>query len=227
MISQGNIPITDPAGHYEGGNLVLWILFTVVLFASGTYFLIRALRSEVAAQKKTEVGHALFCYLYGVARIFFIFAFHLNGGWDYDLYCSIAYTFGMAGYTSLVIVMERYLLERKPIFSIIGIIITAVSPIGMLGEIRETILLLVVIGSAVMGIALVLLYGILIRQSTGALKTNALLGLVGILVFITGIIMDGQFFLALEAVPSWVKLFLAPGMTIGGFILWVYSRRPI
>jgi len=60
-------------------------------------------------------------------------------------------------------------------------------------------------------------------KKDGIVRRKALYSLLGFIIMIAGITMDGQFFLAIEVVPLWLKMDIVPLICIGGFLIFAYA----
>ena len=213
--------------HYHGWNLVLWIIFTVELIMIGIYFTMRAKKADLASQKKIDMGFAYFGYFYGICRFFFIIMIHINNGADYDFYCSIAYFWGTLSVAALIYPLETIALNRKPILSIFGAIATFVTLLGIIPGLRQPMLILTMSASSIMMIILLVIYLFLIRNTSGILKRNTIIGFFSIIAFVIAIVIDGQFVLSNPAVPKWIKEWSSPIIAIISILFLVYSKKKV
>ena len=214
--------------HYQGINLVLWILFTVELFIFGVLFLLKIRGIDNTVQRKIEWGHAEFMLFYGLCRVFFILMIHINNAQDYDFYCTIAYFWGTLGFTSLVYSLEKYALQRKPILSLFGYAGTMFAVVGMIfTQVRELVLITVMLVSVVMMCVILFIYIFLIRNTSGVLRIRTVVAIVSMVLLGTAITADGQFVLANPAVPLFVKNLVVPVIAIVSALLFYLSRRAI
>lgn len=213
--------------HYEGINLVLWVIFTVELFLFGIYFTIRAQKAEMSSQKKVEIGFALFGYFYGLCRLFFILMIKINNAEDYDFYCSIAYFWGILAVAVLVYPLETVALNRKPYLSIVGFVASIISLLGAIPGLREPMLVLTMISSTLVMMVFLLVYIFLIRNTSGVLRQNTIIGFVSILLLVFAIFTDGQIVLSNPAVPKFFKEIIVPICAIISIIGLVYSKKKI
>ena len=178
--------------HYEGINLVLWVIFTVELFLFGIFFTLIAQKAVMSSQKKVEIGFALFGYFYGLCRLFFILMIKINNAEDYDFYCSIAYFWGILAVAVLVYPLETVALNRKPYLSIVGFVASIISLLGAIPGLREPMLVLTMISSTLVMMVFLLVYIFLIRNTSGVLRQNTIIGFVSILLLVFAIFTDGQ-----------------------------------
>ncbi len=213
--------------HYHGVNLILWIIFTVELILIGVFFTIRAKKAELDSQKKIDMGFAAFGYFYGICRFFFIIMIHINGGADYDFYCSIAYFWGTLSVAALIYPLETIALNRKPILTIFGGIATFLTLLGTIPGLRQPMLILTMSASSIMMMILLIIYLFLIRNTSGILRQNTIIGFFAIIAFVIAIVIDGQFVLSNPAVPKFVKEYVSPVLAIISILFLVYSKRKV
>ncbi len=213
--------------HYYGVNLALWIIFTLELLLFGVYFTLRARKAELDSQKKIDMGFAAFGYFFAICRFFFIIMIHINGGADYDFYCSIAYFWGTLSVAALIYPLETVALNRKPILTILGGIATFLTLLGIIPGLREPMLILTMSASSIMMMILLVIYIFLIRNTSGVLKQNTIIGFFSIILFVIAIVIDGQFVLSNPAVPKFVKEYVSPILAIISILILVYSKRKV
>ena len=227
------IPDTMPKEHYAIGslNLALFIIWTIILEVFGIYYLIKAREVEIKAGKRIKLSFGLFGIFYGICRIFFILMFQdfTNPDENYDLFANIAYSFGMMSFLCIIWSLEKAKYKTKYFF-LIGLAITIITFAGVvfnllgIAEIRERILIIITLGTPIAGFFIFILYVQLIRLSSGIVKRKALYSLIGFLIMVAGITMDGQFFLAIETIPLWFKMDVVPLICIAGFVLFLISQ---
>lgn len=231
------IPETMPAEHYRPINihgilnLFLFIVFTAILFIFGIIFLMKSRKQEIESAKRIKLAFGLFGILYGTCRIFFILMFQdfTNPNQNYNLFANIAYSFGMAGFTSIIWALEK-VKYKKNYFFLIAATITLITFAGVfliltgIAEIRLLVLIIIMIGTPIAGFFIFLLYIQLIRLSTGAVKKKAIYSLIGFFIMVVGISMDGQFFLAIDTVPLWFKMDVVPIICIVGYLMFAINQ---
>ncbi len=231
------IPETMPEEHYNPINihgtinLYLFIAFAAILIALGILFVYKAKKQELEASKRIKLAFGLFGIFFGVCRVFFILMFQAftNPDVNYNLLANIAYSFGMIGFTCLIWALEKAKYETRYFF-LIGLAITILTMVGILLNIlnvlviREFILIVIMLGTPIAGFFIVILYIQLIRMSTGTIRKRSIYSLAGFLIMVVGITMDGQFFLAIDTVPLWLKMDLVPIICIVGFLVFALNQ---
>ncbi|NVM05256.1 MAG: hypothetical protein HWN67_23255 [Candidatus Helarchaeota archaeon] len=236
MFLQG-IPETMPDEHYRPINihgilnLSFFIAFAAILIILGVSFLLRVKKQEDEAAKRIKIAFGLFGVLYGICRIFFILMFQdfTNPAQNYDLFANIAYSFGMLGLTSIIWAIEKVKYETRYFF-LTGLAITIITTAGIvlnllgMAVIRELILIIIMSGTPVAGFFIIILYIQVIRLSSGEVRKKALYSLIGFLIMVVGITMDGQFFLAIETIPIWFKMDVVPLFCIVGYLMFAINQ---
>jgi len=176
-------------------------------------------------------------FLYGVCRVFFILMFHIDPNNNYNLFASIAYSFGNLGFTAVIWALEKAKYKTK-FFFLIALIISIITIIGTIAEllslanVRETLLLIITLGMPVAGFFIIILYISLIRLSAGVVRKKAIYGLIGFLIFIIGIFMDGQTFLQIHtflpsdaaAIFNFFTMNIVPLICIGGLLIFAIPQ---
>lgn len=225
------IPETMPEEHYAIGslNLTLFIVWIVILYVFGIIFLIKSGKQEMESQKHIKRAFGLFGIFYGTCRVFFILMFHVDPDTYYNLLANVAYTFGMIGFTAIIWALEKIKYE-KHYFFIISMIITLVTLAGVillllgLGDFRIYILVLIMFGTPIAGIFIIILYISLIKNTVGSVRKKAIYSLIGFLIMVVAITMDGQFILAIEWIPLWIKMDLVPILCIAGYLIFALNQ---
>ena len=232
------IPGAMPDEHYRPinihGMLNLWLFvaFAVILLVFGVVFLVISRKQELESAKRIKVAFGLFGIFYGICRIVFILMFQpfTLPQYNYDLLANIAYTFGMLGFSSIVWALEKVKYEDTNYFLIAIMILTVMTGVGVIfnilniANLREFILIVIMLGTPITGFFIILLYIQVIQMSTGELRTKAIYSLLGFIIMVVGITMDGQFFLGIESVPLWFKMDVVPLLSIGGYLMFAVNQ---
>lgn len=228
------IPDTMPAEHYAPGtlNLYLFMAFTVILWIFGVIFLLKSRKNEIEGAKRIQLAFGLFGIFYGLCRLFFILMFQdfTNPDQNYNLIASIAYSCGIIGFTSIIWALEK-LKYKKNYFFMVGLLVTIITIAGTViialriaSEIRTTLLLVIFIGVPISALIIFILYIFLISKSTGVVRKKAAYSLLGLIIMFIGIVMDSQFFLALEQVPLLIRMDVVPIICIVGYLIFSLTQ---
>ncbi|MGV9173359.1 MAG: hypothetical protein ACOC44_04600 [Promethearchaeia archaeon] len=235
------IPETMPAEHYRPINihgiinLYAYIIYAILLIGFGMYFFFQAKEQELESLKRLKIGLGMFGVFYGASRILFILMFNINPDVYYDVFASLAYAVGMIGFTAMIWALEKIKYKKRYFFLVALstttiVIISAAMVINLTlsgveaTELRTNILYVIYIGSGVAMFLIIFLYISLIRQSTGTIKKKAIYSFLGLIIMTAGILMDSQFFLAMEFIPIWVKMDLVPIITIIGYLIFAINQ---
>jgi len=211
--------------YATGINLILWEFFIGALFLWAIISWINANKAELENVKKTEKTRAFFGLMYGFSRIWFLIGVLHNGGAEYDFWTNMGYLFSMIGLTVYIAGIERYTLRQIPAFTLFGIISVVLTLTGFeglipgLSNLRRDILVFVSIASGILAVILAYLYIKLISKFPGNLRKRTSYELLGILFFVLGIIMDGEFFLSNPTIPLFYKEIIPPIMATMGIIM--------
>jgi hypothetical protein len=233
------IPPVMPAEHYAIGslNLILFIVFAALLFIFGITFFKRAKLQEIEMARRIKYSLGLFMIFYGICRVLFILMFHIDPDNNYNLIASIAYSFGNAGFTAVIWALEKAKYKTK-FFFLIALAITVITIIGTIGEllqlanVREVLLQIITLGMPVAGFFIVILYISLVRLSAGVVRKKSIYALIGFLIFILGIFLDGQTILGIQAslepaaaaVFNFFTMNIVPLICIGGILLFAIPQ---
>jgi len=223
-----------PAEHYAPGtlNLYLFMAFTVILWIFGVIFLLRARKQDIEGAKRIQLAFGLFGIFYGLCRLFFILMFQdfTNPDQNYNLFASIAYSFGIVGFTAIIWSLEK-VKYKKNYFFMIGLLVTIITIGGTViialriaPEIRTTLLLVIFIGVPISALIIFILYIFLIKKSAGVVQKKAIYSLLGLIIMFVGIVMDSQFVLAMEEIPLFIRMDLVPIICIIGYLMFAITQ---
>lgn len=211
-------------------NIFIWITAIIILIAFSIYFWYKMSKKEIISQRRINLGLGAFLFLYAMTRISFLVSDYaeiiLEDLLLQDIFWRIAATVGLVGFTILIFVIERYILENKSkfIFTVIGIITIVISVVGgpEIGRIAISY------GTATMGIILIILYSYLSIKSSGYVRKRSLEALFGILLLYIGIILDSNLGVSIiqsmiPTVSSVLLRSIGGGLLISGVILFGLS----
>ena len=207
-------------GYYEGLSLILWIISVILLFISFGVGLFKARKLEMKTQKIFLIGYGLFGFLFGLARVFFIFAFFNPP--QFEFFTQIAYITGVLGIICILYILETYMIQKtKRIFFIITVIAFIITLISLAGLTDRYIALYMLYIILPFSIAIVLiLYIYLILKTTGVLRQKAIGLFIGLILIEIGYSLDTEFFLSNFTIP----LEIAPLCMIGGIIIFMIAQ---
>ncbi len=228
MIFQSQIPPAlaenFPTNGYEiNGTLkIVLIFFMFTLFFIGWFY---AQKAELRNIKMVEKTRALFALFYGFARIFFLLAVRINQGAQYDFWTNLGYLFGFGGLTMYVFSLEKYSLNRIPIFTLYGIIVTFLTLTAFenfipgIQTFRAAIMPVIYFSSGLLGLFIFFLYLELLSKFPGALRKRTSYEILGVIFFAIGILFDGQYILSDPTVPLFYKEVIGPLLIMMGLVM--------
>ncbi len=228
------IPDTMPAEHYALGtlNLYFFMAFTVILWILGVIFIKKSRKNKIEGARRIQLAFGLFGIFYGLCRLFFILMFQdfTNPDLNYNLFASIAYSFGIVGFTSIIWALEK-VKYRKNYFFMVGLLVTIITIGGTViivlriaPEIRTTLLLVIFIGVPISALIIFILYMFLITKSAGIVRKKAAWSLLGLIIMFVGIVMDSQFVLAMDQIPLFIRMDVVPIICIVGYLIFAITQ---
>ncbi|HME54067.1 MAG TPA: hypothetical protein VKM55_17705 [Candidatus Lokiarchaeia archaeon] len=140
----------------------------------------------------------------------------------------------MASIIFIFLVVERYILERLPIFTFIAFISLCVDLLALfftilnipLGTLQSKDLALIVqdIAAPILGVAICVLYIIIIKNSAGIVKSKAVKTFTGVLLILCGILLDTNLLGAFEWLNP-IRAILTPVSFIIGALIVIISIK--
>ena len=223
------LPNGTPDIYYHGFNFWIEIACIVMFYIAG-FILLSKKKDELETHKKIKIGYALFAWFFALCRIFFIVAVWFpSESWangmahgtpppsfrgSYDFFVIFGYIFAAIGLTSIIYVVEKYLISKlHKLFTTIGCILIGIYGLTIIAltqtaaalsilphpwlEIAEYLgqqfaLLLSTYTSPVLIAVVVILYIYLAIKGTATLRRNAILILVAMALMAMGSIIDGE-----------------------------------
>ncbi|MBN2150976.1 MAG: hypothetical protein JW839_06010 [Candidatus Lokiarchaeota archaeon] len=220
---------------------ILFEVFIVILLIGSIVLLLKARRSEVPAARKILQGYALFGFCFACTQIFFLLSSYdafTNGStpptFMNNVWVVCAYTVTMASIVFIFRVVEHYILNQKPIFTVIALvsfiidifalilIFLGVSALPM--QPKDIALSVQNVVAPVLGIAICALYGRVIKNSAGDIRKKATVTFIGVLFILVGIVFNTSLF----TFPESLILFrntITPSFHIIGVLLVFFSLR--
>ncbi|MEX2684027.1 MAG: hypothetical protein Q6373_020820 [Candidatus Sigynarchaeota archaeon] len=219
----------------------LYVAFVVILIVGSSILLVKARNKEHEAARKILQGYAMFGFCFACTRIFFLLSSYelflnypaeetfLNTIWVVS-----AYAITMASIVFVFRVVEHYILNHKPVFMIIALISFCIDIIALI-----LILLKIDIGpmppnkialwvqtiiAPVLGIAILVLYIIVIKSSAGDIRRKATITFIGVVLILVSMLLDISLFEVPEAfIP--LRDITKPCCAIAGVLLVFYSIK--
>ncbi len=135
------------------------------------------------------VGITIFAFLSSLTRIFFLITdFQVEPSGIYDLFWKLASIASLAGLILIAILIETYFVKTRYIFTgiaALGVIIIIFADIALARQLMMPFYLII-------GVEIFSLYAYVAIKSPGAIRTRALLMIVGIIIYTFGIILDSE-----------------------------------
>ncbi|MBD3350683.1 MAG: hypothetical protein GF364_04265 [Candidatus Lokiarchaeota archaeon] len=217
------------AGYIRGVHLVIWISAIAIMYVAGAIFLNRSLQEGLLkSQMWVYRSFGLFFILMGITRILFVLGYFIEPFYNFLL--ALGYAFGALSLLPLVITLEKWLIKwSRHFFSIVGIILTILSFYFVIFDVSHSELSRTIqeIGMPIMAGSFLILYMYLIKITIGAVRKKAILTLIGMTIFVIGIVLDGErllygFYGTSLLLPM---MFLSPAVFISGILLMLYAQR--
>ncbi|MBN2154166.1 MAG: hypothetical protein JW839_22115 [Candidatus Lokiarchaeota archaeon] len=220
----------------------LLVAFIVVLLAGFVAFAIRSRKAENPATKRIKLGYGLFGLTYAMTRTLFLFS-------DYEsavaypnttqlhlIWVTAAYCVTFVSLLVIYATVERLILQRKPILTAIAAISFAMCLVAMVLTVFGVGLDLVAntgphkiaqytlyVTGPILAVGLALLYIIIVRNSTGSVRSKAALSLVGLILIFVGLFLDMDIY-----PPSWfdpIRYIAAPLAFIAGTVAFFVAQK--
>jgi hypothetical protein len=191
------LPPGTPPIYYHDINFIVELISIIALFVVGPVLFVKK-RDEIVSARRVKMGYGFFTMFYALCRIFFIVAvWYPDEPWSpnsYDFFVVIGYFFASLGFTLLILVIERYLIQRtKHVFSIIGFSMAILYFLAILGILdQDFALLLSYVSSPVLTAVIVFLYLYLAIKGTAELRRKAIVIIVAIALIGISSIIDGE-----------------------------------
>ncbi|MDD1776523.1 MAG: hypothetical protein LUQ65_00005, partial [Candidatus Helarchaeota archaeon] len=168
------------------------LIGALILFAA---FLLSKMREKEpgSAQRKIYLGYCLFLLSYACTRVFFIFSdlevysTESAGTLLNTVYVGIAYSFGIFGALWLIVMLERFLLHTRYIFTVIGIIMLILSLLSIFIMALNTIIqFAITITLPAFFLLVVVLYLYIAIKSAGEARKRSLGIIAGLVIMMAG-----------------------------------------
>jgi hypothetical protein len=216
---------------------ILLLIFIVILFVGSTYLMIKARKIELNSAKRILQGYALFGFCFAFTRIFFLFSAYYTGigeGYSSAIWTVSAYAVTMASIVFIFIVVERYILVKKPIFASIAFISLCVDLLALfftifnisLGTLASKDIALFVqnIIAPILGLAICVLYLVIIRSAAGTVRSKAIKTFIGVFLLLMGVLLDSALFSSIDAFTV-IRAVLTPACFIIGVLIVFMSIK--
>lgn len=218
------IPPGTPPEYMHSWHLALWVIGASILFVACVLFLKRSNQEGlIESQKQLFRSYASFAAFMGICRVFFMMAY--NDLFDaYGLLLHFGFFFGQLSLIPAIWVFEKYLvMKTKKIFTILAITLALISVFGIFIPDQTIIdLLSQRFGAPVLAVVYFYLYIYIAKKTTGIMRQNSILMIVGFSVLCLGIILDSIELVKNSAIPLWISPVL---FSIGALIILITQRN--
>lgn len=220
-------------------KMIGWFAVMALCVVLGTIFLVRTMKardSEVESTKYVFFAYTMFFYMFAVTRLLFYFSDlerqslppGVTDSTLYNQWVLLAYIASLVAMIFIVHMIEMYALARdRKILTLITMGVTALCVAFTVATLFTDVILNVarVAMYGAMGVLFLSVFYLffqLARNSSGTLRKNAFLSIVGILILLVGILADSEFVTAWGFVPIWLPAIIAG---VGLFIFALGQRK--
>jgi hypothetical protein len=216
--------------------------YIVVLLVGFVYFAAKSRQAENPATKRIKLGYGLFGLTYALTRIFFLLSDYeiaSQGGTLTQLHLvwvTAAYSVTFVSLLVIYTTVERLILNRKPVLSAIAaiafltcLVAFALTVFGVgldlatgAGPHKIAQYTLYVTGP-ILALGIAVLYIVIVRNSTGSVRTKSALSLAGLLMIFAGLILD----IDLLASPAFdpIRFVVSPLLFLVGTIVFFQAQK--
>jgi len=209
------------------------LIGALILFAAFLFFKMRE-KEPGSAQLNIYLGYCLFLLSYACTRVFFVFSdievysMKISETILNTVYVGIAYSFGIFGALWLVLMLERFLLHTKYIFSILAIIMFILSVLSIFIMALNTIIqFAITITLPAFFLLVVLLYLYIAVKSAGEARKRSLGIIAGLVIMMVGFLFGSSVIGAyLDPLGLYVvRTLIEPFIIIAGSAVFTFSQR--
>jgi hypothetical protein len=207
---------------------MLWIPVMVYLAVIGTIFLIKSKRAskEIASQKAMYRGMAFIFYMYIGVRLFFMLSDYtrVSPGYpttgDTDLYfqfVALSYVCAITAFINMIYAFEKYIIRKsKFIMTIVFVILLFVNIFLLfVPSLMQTMRYINYVPLYIEIGTLFLLYLYLAKKTSGKLRRNSLIAIVGLIFMAVAAVLESENLSASGLIlPYYSPLMFAIGATI-------------
>jgi hypothetical protein len=221
----------------------LFVVFIIILIVGSTMLLLKARKTEFEATRKILRGYAMFGLCFACTRIFFMISSYdqfINGNPTGGTYLSSvwgvsAYAVTMVSIVFVFWVVEHYILNHKPVFMVIALISVGIDVLALIMILaglsfpsmapKDLALQVQNYVAPVLGIVILVLYIMVIKNSAGDIKRKATITFIGVLLILMSILFDATFMNNLLLALGPIRMILTPIFGIAGVLLVFYSIK--
>ena len=211
----------------------LCLIIALLIFATFLFSKMRQ-KEPQSAQRNIYLGYCLFLLSYAGTRIFFVFSdieiynAKVPDTFLNTIYVGIAYAFGIFGALWLIIMLERYLLHTRFVFTIFASIMFILSILSIFSTVINQLLqFLITIALPGFFLIVVLLYLYVAIKSPGDARRRSLGIIFGLVIMMIGFLFGssviGNYF---DPLGLYVfRILIEPFIVIAGSAVFTFSQR--
>jgi hypothetical protein len=234
-------------------RMTLIIAFILLLWIGSAALLMKARKIELLTHRRILQGYALFGICFSFTRIFFLLDNYYRNYlvpsstttgsnewvilnfWD-DVWIASAHAVTLASIVFIFRVVEHYMLNKKPIFTIIGLgalcyhlfvlvlifinlVTFAIDPANYVSDSTKMALFsfqnaiqsyegyVQTVAIIILGVAIIVLYLFIAKKTTGTLRKKAIVTFLGIIMLMLGLILDLNIFASITLITLLPPIF--------------------
>ncbi len=222
----------------------LFVAFVVILIVGSSFLLHKARNTEFEGARKILRGYSMFGFCFACTRIFFMISSYeqfingnpVGGTFVSSVWGVSAYAVTMVSIVFIFQVVEHYILKIKPIFTTIALISVGIDVLALIMILaglsfpsmapKDLALQVQNYIAPVLGIVILVLYIVIIKNSAGDIRRKATITFIGVLLILMSILFDATFMSkAFPADFGIFKALLTPSFGIAGVLLVFYSIK--
>ena len=232
--------LQEPPGVLDWTRSFLFVAFIFILFIGSSLLLLKARKTEFEGARKILRGYAMFGICFAFTRICFMFSSYdqfINGNPEGGTFLSsvwgvTAYAITMVSIVFVFRVVEHYILKIKPIFATIALISVGIDVLALIMILitrdiapKDIALQVQNYVAPVLGVVILVLYIIVIKNSAGDIKRKAAITFIGVVLILLSILFDATFMNNILLALGDIRALLTPLCGIAGVLLVFVSIK--
>ena len=213
---------------FNGCLIIALIIFAVFLFLKMRE------KEPGSAQRKIYLGYCLFLLSYACTRLFFVFSdieiysAKISETFLNTIYVGIAYSFGIFGALWLILMLERFLLHTRYIFTVVAIIMLILSVLSIfIMALNQILQVAIAITLPAFFLIVLFLYLYVAVKSSGEARKRSLGIITGLFIMMVGFLFGSSLVGAfLDPLGLYVaRILIEPFIVIAGSAVFTFSQR--
>jgi hypothetical protein len=229
MLNQ--IPSVFPSIYYDSIDYPLWIIVIIIGIINSIVFLLRTKKATTEIQKSIFGAMSGLMFFMAIMRICYTIAsrFLID---QYDFWTTLGYITGIIGMAWFIFVYEKNLIKKTKflltIFSLSAIIVGTLSLFEIIT--RDYPRIYTSAAGTIDILVVIIMYSWLVKITTGSLRNQTIISLIGILLTFGGFFIDSEIvfglFISLSVDVNTIFIVtLAPALQSIGMIIIVFSQK--